>query len=538
MKIFKRFSRKQIIIAAVIFLFLVILVSRNGKTEDNFVLVERGDIKQELFESGSIEKGENIHLSFKEGGRVSQIIAKEGQKVDKDDVILVLEKKELELGLKEAQAGLVSAIAAMQRFVSGATPEELGLAGGAVQIAQTNLESAEKNFTKQEKVTNEMLNNAYQGTPAVLGDAYSTVKEIEVGVSSISRKYFSSVSTPETNSGNRSRDMIIWANQEIEKQKDLSFKKDVSFSEMKSSLEKTRDELTQIVKEMDNLIKLSESSFFRDRFSEADSSSLREYRRLANLKLSENLSFLGSVNSTQAQVDSLMNAAESSVSAAKSALNQAQKESLRVGADPQVTDVQLRQAAVDQARARVDLFKKRIEDASLKSPIQGTISKILVNEGEVVSPINPTVILVPEKDLQITLDIYESDVIKMSVGNEALISFVAFPGQEFKGEVVSINPVGQIKDGAVYYRTVLFLDDYPEEAMVGMTVDVVIKTNERKDVLMIPERAVFREQNQEYVTVIRRRKEEKRLVELGLRGQARMIEVLSGLEENEKVLIK
>jgi RND family efflux transporter MFP subunit len=533
----KKLGIKKILIGSVALIVLFSFLVKNNKTEENFFLAERSDLSQELFETGTIERGENISLSFKEGGRVTEIKVKEGQRVKKNDLILSLDKKEFEIALREAQAGLTSALAGMQRFLAGATPEELGLAGGSVEIAQTNLSSAQKSYQEQEKITDEMLKNAYQAVPVVSGDAFSTSKEVALGVSAISRRYFASVSTSETNSGNRSRDVIIYSSKEIELNKNLAFKENASFSELKTSLEKTQVELRKIIQELDNLINLSESSFFRDKFSEADSALLRDYRQLINLKFNETTSLLGSISSVEAEVNALLTTAQNAVSLAENNLEQAQRESSRVGAQPQVTDVEVRQAAVTQAQARVSLLEQRLQESSLRSPVDGIVSRIMIREGETAVPASPVAIIAPDKDIQISLDIYEGDIPKMSIGNQASVSFVAFPGEFFTGEVVSINPVGQLRDGVVYYRILLILDQYPQEAMIGMTVDVVIKTNERKNVIAIPERVIIQENNQKYVRVLRGKKEDKVEVELGLRGQGRMVEVLSGIEEGDKILI-
>jgi RND family efflux transporter MFP subunit len=527
----KKIKRKYIIIGAAV-LIILFFVFRNGKTEENFITVERQDIVQELYETGTIEKGENIVLSFREGGRIERIVVQEGQRIKKGEIIAVTETEELKISLKEAQAGLVSAIAGMQRFLAGATSEELGVIGVTVESAEANLSSAKESLKEQERIVGQTLDKTYQGVVTLTGDVFSTVKEVDIGTTRMSSDYFSSVSTIETKSGRANRDIINRSVEEIGRRKDSVADQD--FAGKKNSLEQTRDETRKIVLALDNLVKLSESNSFRNRFSEADSSLLREYLRLANLKHGEVVSFLGTISSVEAETDLTLTVARNNVVSAENALSQTQKESSRVQANPELTEVQVKQAVVDQAKARVDLLQKKINDSQLKSPVDGIVSTISVRAGETVAPISPVTVIAPENDVQVKLSVYEGDIPKVSVGNQASVSFVAFPQESYQGEVVSINPVGVVKDGVVYYEIVLIVDQYPEKALIGMTVDVTVTTNKKENVLAIPERAVFRENNESFVMVS---KKEKRKVELGLQGQSRMVEVVSGLEQGEKVLI-
>jgi multidrug efflux pump subunit AcrA (membrane-fusion protein) len=75
-----------------------------------------------------------------------------------------------------------------------------------------------------------------------------------------------------------------------------------------------------------------------------------------------------------------------------------------------------------------------------------------------------------------------------------------------------------------------------------MTANISITTEEKQDALVIPGRAVIEKENgqggiRKYVRVLKADgdMEEKR-VEIGLRGDGGMVEVLSGVEEGEEVI--
>ncbi len=534
-----RIKKKYFFISIGVLLIVVaFLLSKNGKEEENFVYVEKGDLVQELFETGSTEKGDDIKLGFKEGGRIESILVQEGEKVSRGTVIATVDKKDLELSLKEAEAALLSANATLDRFLGGSTKEELSIVNAAVKSAETALLSAENNLEEQEKITDEVLRTVYQNVATLLGNIFSTVKEVEIGVDSLADTYFTGFVVSETDSGRRSRDKIKLKVKEIENYKDLVIQESVSFNEKEEALKKTESELKMIIVEIDNLISVAESDFYKDKISNTEKELLRTYRGAVNTSLSQVITLLGSISSAKVETEATLTGLNGAVNSAESALNQAKAELLRATASPDRSDVTVREATVSQARARVDLFKNRIADASLRSPVSGTISKISASKGEVVSPGAPIVIVAPEQDIQIAVDIYEGDISKVTVGNNVKASFVAFPQEEFEGEVVFINPTGKLIDGVIYYGIKIVLGEYPEKVLPQMTVDTTIRTAQKENVLLLPERAVRRKDGKQFVTILENGEKIEKEVAIGLRGEGRIVEIISGLVEGEKIIIE
>jgi HlyD family secretion protein len=534
----KKINKKYYYIGAGAFLILLaFLIFRNGKEELNFVTVERGNLTQELFETGSTEKGDDIRLGFKEGGRIESVLSKEGEKVSRGTVIATVDKKDLELSLREAEAALASAQATLQRFLSGSTTEELEVVNSAVRSAEVALLSAENNLKEQEKITDEMLRTTYQNVATLIGNVFSTVKEVEIGVDTLTNTHFTGFVVSETVSGRKSRDIIKRKVKEIEDYKSLTATT-TNYKEREDALEGVEGALNTIILEIDNIISVADSDFYKDRISNTEKEILRTYRGLVNSSLSGVISLRGTISSVKVETNAILTAARGGVDSAKSALNQAKAERSRITANPEKTDKAIREAAVTQAKARVDLFKSRIADATLKSPVSGTISNILVSSGEVVAPGSPVAVIVPEKDVQIAVDIYEGDISKVSVGNEAKATFVAFPGEQFEGEVVFVNPTGKVIDGVIYYGIKVVLNQYPERVLPQMTVDVTIRTAEKEDVLLLPERAVRRKDGKNLVLVLENGEKVEKEIVLGLRGEGRMTEIISGLNEGDRVIIE
>jgi HlyD family secretion protein len=89
--------------------------------------------------SGIVE-ADDIHIGSKVGGRVLKVVAKEGQTVKGGETLVLLEPKEFDASLAEAQAVLRQAEAKYRLVSSGSRPEEIEQAEAAVKLAQADLD--------------------------------------------------------------------------------------------------------------------------------------------------------------------------------------------------------------------------------------------------------------------------------------------------------------------------------------------------------------------------------------------------------------
>lgn len=89
--------------------------------------------------SGIIE-ADDVHVGSKVGGRVLKVVAKEGQTVKEDETLVLLEPRELDASLAEAQAGLRQAEAKYALVTAGFRKEEIEQAEAAARQAQAELD--------------------------------------------------------------------------------------------------------------------------------------------------------------------------------------------------------------------------------------------------------------------------------------------------------------------------------------------------------------------------------------------------------------
>lgn len=196
-------------------------------------------------------------------------------------------------------------------------------------------------------------------------------------------------------------------------------------------------------------------------------------------------------------------------------------------------------ALVRKAEALSRAAQIKVGETYIYSPIEGTIIKKYTDPGE-IAIYNTTVLTVAMGEMEIEADVPESDIIKISLGQKADISFDAFPVDViFEAEIVEIEPASTVIQDVVYYKVKLKLDNVDERIKAGMSCDVDVKTAEKNNVIAIPLRAVRTEGDKKYVEVLK--DEENNITEnvyitTGLEGDDGIVEITSGLQGGEKVI--
>ncbi len=524
---------------------------RDGEEERSVAKAQKGDITREVFETGEAKKGDEISLGFTlEGGELETLHVDEGDDVEKDDSIASLDEEELEISLREARSALSSAQAGLERLLKGATQEEIDSAEASVESAESALETAKENLENTERTVQESLNEVHRNTPHLLSDVHHQVEEMKDDVDKIAKEHFTGIYLPETYSARRSRDSIKDSEEIIADYREMVVEKEVDFEEKDEAIEVVREEMKEIIRELDNIIDVAESDFYEDRMKETltltpvtsgpehDTQALKMMRREMNSHLDDVSSLKQNVDSVRAETDAKLSAARGEKNSAEKALREAQKSLANVRAQAPAEEVRQKEAAVEQAQAQVELLEKKLRDSTLTAPMDGMISNTLKKEGEIVGGGEPVVTMIPDDDFYVEVLVYEGDVAEVNVGDDAEISFVAFDDQYFEGEVASVGETAVMDEGVIYYETIVSLDESPEYLKPDMTADVTIFTEEKEDVLMIPDEAVRREDGETFVRILADGEEERREVELGILGEGRMREVVSGVEEGESVIIE
>lgn len=262
-----------------------------------------------------------------------------------------------------------------------------------------------------------------------------------------------------------------------------------------------------------------------------------------------------SEGSTKLQTKPTLTAAENSLNAAKQALKTVQEQSSLAeisaqnvldSAKAKVKTVEsnyaraARSASVAAAKANYEQALLGLDKATLLSPVNGIITEVNNKEGEVLGTgvIKESFSRVMSLDMLIQSKVPESDIVKVKLGQKAQITFDALTLDDvFEGEIIEIDPASTLVQGVVYYNIKLKLANVDARIKPGMSANIDIATAQKKDVVMIPMRAVKLEGTRKYVEILGANNlTRKAYVETGLEGDEGMVEIKSGLKDGEKVV--
>lgn len=161
-----------------------------------------------------------------------------------------------------------------------------------------------------------------------------------------------------------------------------------------------------------------------------------------------------------------------------------------------VTEAQIRTAMANVAQreaalaqARVDLARTRIT-----SPVDGIVIKRAIEKGQTVAASlqSPELFVIAQNlsDMQVDASVDESDVGRIRAGQHATFTVDAFPGQTFDGEVRQVRKAAQTIANVVTYVTVVGFSNGAGRLLPGMTANVRIVTDQRDNVLKVPNAAL------------------------------------------------
>ena len=146
---------------------------------------------------------------------------------------------------------------------------------------------------------------------------------------------------------------------------------------------------------------------------------------------------------------------------------------------------------VRQAAANDELARKRLSDATLVAPIDGYIDMRGIEPGETASPGRAVFRIVRLDPVEVNVGVPETDVHLVRVGQKAVVTLPALPGQSFEGTVRLIN-VGA-DQGTRTYMARISLPNPKHVLKIGMVAEARIAGDRKIAMMTIPGEAIVRD---------------------------------------------
>ncbi len=189
--------------------------------------------------------------------------------------------------------------------------------------------------------------------------------------------------------------------------------------------------------------------------------------------------------------------------------------------------------SVDAARARQKLSEQAVGDSIVRAPFAGRIAERRVTIGEYVVPGTKIATVVDVSKLRLELEVPESATGRIAAGLPVVFSVAAFPERRFTGKIVYIGPVVE-KSGRD--QVVEALVENPDEKLrPGMFASSELAVGSRQ-LPVVPERALFGNENARRVFVLNGDRVEERVVLAG-EPRAGSVPIVTGLKAAERVVV-
>ena len=209
---------------------------------------------------------------------------------------------------------------------------------------------------------------------------------------------------------------------------------------------------------------------------------------------------------------------------------------LQKGSD--VEDIDIARSELEQARISYAMAELNIRNAQLLAPRDGVISTVNVRVGEQLSGGTAAMILTDLQSYHMTVFVDEIDVRQVQVGQGVKLSLDALPDNEVFGKVTKISPTANEVGSTITYEVEIVPDETDAPLRAGMSATASITTAQVDNVLLIPNRYVRfdREQNKYFVFKVVNQEPVLAEINVGLRNE-RESQILAGLDDNDMVAI-
>ena len=220
-----------------------------------------------------------------------------------------------------------------------------------------------------------------------------------------------------------------------------------------------------------------------------------------------------------------------------------------------LSQIGTRQEEIDQARAQViaaqgslETVQTQLDETSVLAPFDGVVVNTYADVGSFVSPstsgagndsdLSSSILELASDQLEVVVNIAESQIGQIQLGQTVQIRVDAFPGELFTGVVDQIAPRATVSQNVTSFEVRIAVDTATSEALaIGMNVEAEFEVSRLEDALLVPNAAVIRQAEGTGVYVLGEDGDPVfQPIDTGLTAEGQT-EVLSGLDEGEQVLV-
>lgn len=189
---------------------------------------------------------------------------------------------------------------------------------------------------------------------------------------------------------------------------------------------------------------------------------------------------------------------------------------------------------LENASARLAQTKIRMNDAHIKSSINGIVNKRYIEPGAVVSPGTQLFEIVDVSSLKLQVAVDEKQVATLKNGDKVLLKVSVYPNDSFMGNVTFIAPKA---DNTLNFPVEIVLEKNPgEQLKAGMYGTAFFRAPATMPALIVPRAAFVGSVNAQQVFMLAADSTAQLRTVVAGSVLNDKVEILSGLAEGDKVI--
>lgn len=461
--------------------------------------VENTDIVQKILITGTINARAEVDVYPKQAGEIEKISIDLGDKVKAGEVLAKIDSASFEIQSKQAEADLAGVKAAYDKnsstaFVNSETSfkqakSNLDRVSSALKQADLDLQLQVKQADAQIKKANADLRVAQAKLDAAISGARGQELEQAKVRTDNAKRNLDRLATL-AKDGMVSQDQVDSAQLQY----------DIYESQYSLLKEGVRPEDKEVLEAQ---VEAAKTAF----------DSAQDNKMLIDIKKT-------SLDSAKAQLDN-----------AQASFEQA---NVTKDASTWEKDIAQANAAVKKAEASLDLAKQRLNEATIKAPISGTIAQRYMDKGDYASLTKPFAKIVDIDVVKVIAKVSERDIGSIKIGQKAIIKPDAYQGQEFSGIVRKLSPI--IDRESQTCEIEIEAQNPNQKLKPGMFARIELTVSESKIAPVIPNESIVKEGDESFVFVAENDKAVKKSVIIGVSDGIKT-EIVSGLNAGEKIII-
>ncbi len=166
------------------------------------------------------------------------------------------------------------------------------------------------------------------------------------------------------------------------------------------------------------------------------------------------------------------------------------------------------QLSANTSNLSLQYQKQNADKRLVVAPLDGTVNAVNIKNGDDLSKLSSgssrtvPVIIGNLTTIKAQVQINEVDISNVQIGQKVMMTFSAIDGLTVSGKVEKMDSLGTVTQGVVTYNAKLSLDSLDPRIKPGMSVSASIITGVQQDVIIVPNSAIKKQGNSNYVLVL------------------------------------